>query len=471
MIGRVRGVGWVALLASALSQLLLAGCGAGADAPRRPHIVLLLADDLGWNDVGFHAPEIATPHLDALAAGGVVLDQFYVLPACTSTRAALLTGRYPMRYGLQASSVQPHATFGLPLSERTLARALHDAGYRTAILGKWHLGHARAELLPQNRGFDVQYGHYNDQIGYFDHLRNGGLDWHRNGETLREEGYATTLVGREAVRLIRGHDASTPLFLYVPFLAAHTPMEAPPGSTARYAAMEPPLRRTFAAMVTAMDDAIGEIVAALDETGMRENTLLLFASDNGANEAFGGDNGPLRGGKYRVYEGGVRVPALASWPGVIEAGRVERDPIHVVDLFPTLLGLAGGTPPASPALDGLDVWPTLARGAPSPRDEFLVNATPSQSALRRGPWKLVVKHGRRRGRGGAAGAPSVELFDLAADPGETRDLSAQNAARVQDLFQSLRGYEQQAVPPLKPGPMPKGFRGPPVWGVFGDDAS
>jgi arylsulfatase A-like enzyme len=314
-----------------------------------------------------------------------------------------------MRYGLQASSVQPHAGFGLSLSERTLASALRDAGYTTAIAGKWHLGHARPELLPQRRGFDHQYGHYNDQIGYFDRMRSGGYDWHRDGETLREPGYATTLLGHEAARRIRehaAHDADTPLFLYVAFLAAHTPLEAPDAYLARYPDLSPPLRRTFAAMVTAMDDAVAEIVAALDETGLRDDTLLLFASDNGANEAFGGDNGPLRGGKYQVYEGGVRVPAFASWPGRLEGGRVYEAPIHVVDLYPTLIGLAGGSLEQPLPLDGVDVWASLADGAPPPRDEFLVNASPAQSALRSGRWKLVARHGRR------AGPPTLELFDL-----------------------------------------------------------
>ena len=433
---------------------VLVGCGEGA---RRPHIVLLLADDVGWNDAGYHGSEIETPHIDALAASGVRLEQFYVLPACTSTRAALLTGRHPMRYGLQASSVQPHARFGLSLEERTLADALREAGYFTALVGKWHLGHASPALLPRQRGFDHHYGHYNDQIGYFGHTRNGGLDWHRNGEPLREEGYATHLVGAEAERLIRAHDPSTPLFLQVAFLAAHTPLEAPPEAVAHYAHLPRPLRRTFAAMVSEMDTAIGGIVAALTERGMRRDTLVLFASDNGANEAFGGDNAPLRGGKYRVYEGGVRVPALLSWPGTLEAGRRYAHPLHVVDLYPTLLGLAGGSLEQPLPVDGLDAWSAIGRDAPLSRDSFLLNTSPSQSALRAGDWKLLVKH---------RPSDAVELYDLARDPGETRDVASTHPEVVGDLRPLLRRYQEQAAPPLKPGPVPPDFQAPAVWGAF-----
>ncbi|MGH0030363.1 MAG: arylsulfatase B [Myxococcota bacterium] len=450
--------------ASTCAALAIGALLACAPAPPpRPHVVLLIADDLGWNDVGFHGSEIGTPNLDALAREGVVLDRFYVLPACTSTRGALLTGRYPIRYGLQASSVQPHATFGLDAAERTLPEALREAGYRTALVGKWHLGHARPELLPLARGFDHHYGHYNDQIGYFTHLRNGGLDWQRNGEVVREEGYATTLLGAEAARIVRAHDPATPLFLQVAFLAAHTPLEVPPDYLAGYADVERRGRRTFAAMVTAMDDAVGEIAAALEEAGMADDTLLLFTSDNGANESFGGDNGPLRGGKYRVYEGGVRVPAFVRWPAALEGGRHYAHPLHVVDLYPTLVELAGGSLDQALPLDGVDVAPALTRDEPLPPRDLLVNASPAMAALRSGDWKLVVKHGPRRRRGGE---PTVELFDLARDPGETRDLAAERPEVAARLRAVLQRYEDAAVPPLKPGPVPKDFRAPAVWGAF-----
>src|SRR5688572_3098981 len=180
----------------------------------RPNIVMIIADDLGGNDVGFNGgKEIKTPNLDALAAAGARLDAFYVQPVCSPTRAALMTGRYPMRYGLQTGVVRPHAQYGLPLEERMLPAALKEAGYVTAIVGKWHLGHVTPAYLPTRRGFDTQYGHYNGALDYFTHIRDGGLDWHRNDKALREEGYSTTLLAAEAAKIVREHDGKKPLFL------------------------------------------------------------------------------------------------------------------------------------------------------------------------------------------------------------------------------------------------------------------
>src|SRR5262249_12448840 len=249
-------------------------------AAGKPHIVFLLADDLGWGDVGWHGTEIKTPHLDKLAAGGVKLEQFYVQPVCSPTRAALMTGRYPMRPGLQVGVVRPWAQYGLPLEERTLAQALKEAGYVTAICGKWHLGHFRPEYLPTRRGFDHQYGHYNGAIDYFTHVRDGGFDWHRDDKECRDDGYSTHLLAREAARLIREHDARRPLFLYVPFNAAHAPHQVPARYTEPYGQFQGP-RKLYAGMVAAMDEAVGQIAAALDEKGLRGNTLILFSSDNG----------------------------------------------------------------------------------------------------------------------------------------------------------------------------------------------
>src|SRR6476661_2674456 len=189
-----------------------------ADAPpARPNILLLVADDMGFGDVGFHGSEIKTPNIDRIAAAGVKLDQWYVQPLCSPTRAALMTGRYPMRHGLQVGVVRPWASYGLPLEERTIAQALHDAGYETAITGKWHLGLIQPEYLPTHRGFDHQYGHYNGQIDYFTHIRDGGFDWHRDDRVNRDEGYSTHLIAKEAVARIEGRDKAKPLFLYVPF--------------------------------------------------------------------------------------------------------------------------------------------------------------------------------------------------------------------------------------------------------------
>ena len=258
-------------------------------APARPNVVIIVADDMGFADVGFNGcTDIKTPNLDRLAASGVRLDQFYVQPVCSPTRAALMTGRYPMRHGLQVGVVRPWAQYGLPLEERTLAQALKDAGYETAITGKWHLGHFQPEYLPTRRGFDHQYGHYNGQIEYFEHTREGGFDWHRNDKVNRDEGYSTHLIAAEAVKRIAERDAKKPLFLYVPFNAVHGPHQVPEKYKEPYAALKEP-RRTYAGMMAAMDEAIGQILDALEANKMRENTLVLFTSDNGGAAARQGD--------------------------------------------------------------------------------------------------------------------------------------------------------------------------------------
>ena len=209
------------------AQAHAAGADDAAKPPSQPHIVLLMADDMGWGDPSFNGGTIPTPHLDKLAAGGVRLDSFYVQPVCSPTRGALLTGRYPMRLGLQTGVVRPWATHGLPLDERTLATALREAGYATAIFGKWHLGHSAPGYLPTSRGFDQQLGHYNGAIDYFTHRRDGGHDWHKNDAAHYEKGYATDLTAHAAIECVAHHDPSKPLFLYVPFSAPHTPLQAP----------------------------------------------------------------------------------------------------------------------------------------------------------------------------------------------------------------------------------------------------
>ncbi|MHC5544441.1 arylsulfatase B, partial [Singulisphaera rosea] len=295
---------------------------------------------------------------------GVRLEQFYVQPVCSPTLAALLTGRYPMRHGLQVGVVRPWAQYGLPLEERTLPQALKQAGYETAIVGKWHLGHVRRDFLPTRRGFDHQYGHYNGALDYFTHIRDEGFDWHRDDRVNRDEGYSTHLIAREAAKIVEQHDASGPLFLYVPFNAVHAPHQVPDSYKAPYGHLKEP-RRTYAGMLSALDEAVGQIVAAVDKKGIRKDTLFVFSSDNGG-PAPGKvtSNGPLRGAKATLYEGGVRVPAFATWEGHIKPGSVANAPLHVVDWYPTLLKLTGISLDQPLALDGRDAWGAIAQGGP-----------------------------------------------------------------------------------------------------------
>ncbi len=466
-----------------LSMILLVAAPTVAAQPapgaNRPHIVFLLADDLGWGDVGFHGGEIKTPCVDRLAAGGARLEQFYVQPVCSPTRSSLMTGRYPMRQGLQVGVVRPWANYGLPLDERTLPQALKEAGYATAICGKWHLGHCEPAYLPTRRGFDRQYGLYNGMIDYFSHVRDGGHDWHRDDKACYDEGYSTHLIAREAVRLLDEHDGRRPLFLYVPFNAVHAPLQVPEEYTKPYSHLRPQ-RRTYAGMVAAMDEAIGQIIAAIRRKGMMENTLVVFSSDNGG-PAPGRitSNGPLRAGKGTLYEGGVRVAAFATWEGKIKPGTVVREPLHMVDWYPTLLKLAGAPLAQKLPLDGKDAWPAIADGRRSPHDEILHNAAPRSGAIRVGDWKLVVNGSRgtaeelpeapkgrskaKKGTGGDDRLERVELFHIARDPYEKNDLAGQQPEKLKELRVRYDALARQAVPP-KTASQPPGFRPPKVWG-------
>ena len=439
----------LALSASSVGGVPLAA--AQPEAPP-PNIVYIVSDDQGWKDVGFHGSDIKTPNLDKLAQGGARLEQFYAQPMCTPSRAALMTGRYPHRYGLQTAVIPSAGTYGLATDEWLLPQALKEAGYTTAIVGKWHLGHADRKYWPRQRGFDYQYGPLLGEIDYFTHSAHGTRDWFRNNEPVTEEGYATQLLGTDAVKLIDSNDPKTPLFLYLTFTAPHAPYQAPQAYLDRYTHLTDPNRRAYAAMITAMDDQIGRVLDALEKRGMRENTLIVFHSDNGGPRSakFTGevdtskgtipaDNGPYRDGKGMLYEGGTRVVGLANWPGHIKPGSVVDEPIHIVDMYPTLARLAGAPPGKHKPLDGMDVWPTLSDGKPSPRTEVVYDIEPFRAAVRKGDWKLVWR----------TVLPSeVELFNLAQDPAEKVNLADQNPQKVAELQQWAQALAREAVPPL-----------------------
>ncbi len=437
----------------------------------KPNIVVILADDLGWGDVGWHGSEIPTPNLDKLAKSGAELDSFYVQPVCSPTRAAFMTGRYPMRHGLQVGVVRPWAQYGLPLEEQTLAQGLKTAGYATAIVGKWHLGHFQPDYLPTRRGFDHQYGHYNGALDYNTHIRDGGFDWHRDDKVCHDEGYSTHLLADEAVRIVNQYSGKQPFFLYVPFNAVHSPHQVPEKYLEKFGHLKGD-RKIYAGMLTAMDEAIGKIVDAVEQSGQRNNTLFVFSSDNGG-PAPGKvtSNGPLRAAKGTVYEGGVRVAALASWPGKIPAGSIVKQPLHIVDMYPTLLNLAGAKVDQKLPLDGLDAWPTITQGKPSPHQDILINAAPNGGALRSGKWKLVINGNKTNedfdGEGTASTTGvvvgAVELFDLELDPYEKKNVAGSNPDVVAELTNKWSEYGKQAIPP-KVKPKPKDFKTPKVWG-------
>ena len=314
------------------------------------------------------------------------------------------------------------------------------------------LGHGDRTYWPRQRGFDYQYGPVLGEIDYFTHSAHGTTDWYRDNQLVKEQGYATQLLGNDAVKLINSHDSKTPLFLYLTFTAPHAPYQAPKEYLDRYKRIADPSRRAYAAMITAMDDEIGRVIAALDKRKMRGNTLIVFQSDNGgprsaqftgeidmSKSTIPADNGPYRDGKGTLYEGGTRVVALADWPGHIKPGSVVDQPIHIVDMYPTLLGLAGAALNKSKPLDGLNVWPVISEGKPSPRNEVVYNIGPFFAAVREGDWKLVWQ----------TALPSrIELFNLAQDPSEKNNLAEKNPQKVAELQQRIQKLAQEAAQPL-----------------------
>jgi arylsulfatase A-like enzyme len=421
-----------------------------AEGGTPPNIIYIISDDQGWKDVGYHGSDILTPNIDALAAEGARLTEFYAQPMCTPTRAALMTGRYPLRYGMQLGVIPSGGSYGLPTEEYTLPQALKEAGYRTAMVGKWHLGHADTKYWPRSRGFDSFYGALVGEIDHFEHESHGIKDWYRNEEPLDEEGFATTLFGQEAARVVEAHDGDAPLFLYLAFTAPHTPFQAPQEYVNRYPDIEDEQRRIYAGMISAMDDEIGRLLAALEAKGMRENTLIVFQSDNGGvtTATFAGesevvgklpaDNGPYRDGKGTTYEGGTRVPALMNWPGTIKPGEVSGM-MHVVDMLPTLSSIAGASLEKSAPLDGMDMWAAVKDTGQTPRSRLIYNVDPGGGTIRDGNMKLVW----------AAGLPpKVELFDLSTDPGESTNLAEQMPEVVARMQEEVLQIAREMAPPL-----------------------
>jgi arylsulfatase A-like enzyme len=432
----------IALLALASSAAL-----AAETATRPPNIVLFLADDLGWADVPWHGSAYKMPNLASLAEQSVRLESHYVHPMCSPTRAAFMTGRYASRFGVTAAQ-NPRA---LPWNTVTLASALKSAGYETAITGKWHLG-SKPEEGPQKFGFDHGYGSLAGGCGPLDHRYKEGEfthTWHRNGKLIEEEGHVTDLIGREAIQWLEAR-GDKPFFLYVPFTAIHVPMLEPEKWLQANAHLSDPAQRLRAACASHMDDVIGQILAVLERKKLRDNTLVLFFGDNGAHPPsdnqggaypgeyehlnVGNNNAPLRGFKSGVYEGGIRTPGLACWPGKLTPAETHT-PLHAVDWMPTLCALAGAKVDRDLKWDGTNIWNVIEEPTKPFPVRMLYTAAPGWRAatVRHGDWKLVVTNGNDK----KAKAATEELFNLASDLGEAKNLAAERPDIVAEMKQRL----------------------------------
>ena len=466
-------------------------------ASDRPNIIVMVADDLGWADVGFHGNQIIeTPSLDRIAAEGTQLNRFYTTPICSPTRAALMTGRDPIRLGVAYSTIMPWQNNGIHPEETFLPELFADAGYQTAMVGKWHLGHAQQTYHPNSRGFEHFYGHLHTEVGFFPPFASlGGKDFQRNGVSIEDQGYESYLLADEVSRYIRERDTEKPFFIYMPFIAPHTPLDAPEDLKAKYADMEDDrgksrskmadntrfmakltrrerARPMYAAVVDGMDRSIGRVLDTLDAEGLTDNTIVLFFSDNGgAVYAIGGaDNAPLRGGKGDTFEGGIRVVATMRWPEKIAAGGKVDSIMSVMDVFPTLLAAAGIEPQTRHRLDGRNLLPAIVEGERIAREDllFFIAESPFKNTVNvtafNDEWKLVQRI--------ETGFTSVEvsnfLFDINADPNEYQNLALEHPDVVAELADEIRhwrnlypvaGTRSELMPP-------PGWRAPLDWADY-----
>lgn len=452
---------------------------------KKPNIIIILADDLGWGDVGYHGSEIKTPNIDRLSKEGLILNRYYTAPICSPTRAGLLTGRYPNRVGIREATIPPWSNFGMDTSEQLLPQMLAEAGYKNrALIGKWHLGHNTLRYHPMRRGFTHFYGHFNGAIDYFTHKREGEVDWQNDYEPSKDTGYSTNLLTGEAVKCIRSYSKeSAPFFIYLAFNAPHGPLQAPDEDLKEngFDASKPRFsgtqggdegeasgdrghgntpKQTFAAMVTNMDKGIGKVLQALKDLKIEDNTLILFESDNGAagNGAFS-SHGELRGYKFDEWEGGVRAPAIIKWPTAgLKGGKQIEQVMGYIDLFPTFKEITGVRSADKKPLDGVSMWPVLSGKTNTIDREFYLG----HGAIIKGNWKLIKD----------MGIPKMQmkegdmLFNIPADFSEKNNVRAANAEMYNKLKAAVAPYDAIKAKEelLSKGPK-NGFVAPKDWKI------
>ena len=477
-----------------LSIFLLAF--ATAAAQDKPNVLIFVADDLGWADAGFHGGDIETPSLDRLAQEGVELSRFYTTPICSPTRAALMTGRDPIRLGIAYSVILPWDNIGVNPVEHMMPESFKEAGYQTAMIGKWHLGHAQMTYHPNERGFDHFYGHLHTEVGYYPPFSMvGGKDFQRNGVSIDDDGYETFLLANEASRYIKERDTSKPFFMYVPFIAPHTPLDAPDDLKRKYKNINtnlPPARSSmtdatrqlakkhgtpsarplYAAVVDGMDQAIGQVLKTLEDEGLAENTIVLFFSDNGgAAYSYGGaNNAPLRGGKGETFEGGIRVNSLIRFPKALNNGSKLNQIMTVMDVFPTLAAACGIETKNDLKLDGRNMWPAITedKKVSLEDDIYFVSEIPIYGSIMatvfNEKWKLVQEIDQDQ----LEIKVKNYLFKISEDPYEKNNLADQYPDIVAGMQEKI--VKRRALYPINGTRMqlvpPPGWRAPKDWATY-----
>ncbi len=442
-------------------------------ADTRPNILLIVGDDMGYADIGLNGcKDIPTPNIDKLAASGTRCSNGYVSgPYCSPSRAGMLTGRYQTRFGHEfnpkgeepkgvkpangkknakpqtAAATQADWAPGLPLTETTMADRLKAAGYKTGWVGKWHLG-AELPYVPQNRGFETSFGFLGGMHGYFSSAK---PPLRRQNKTIHEEEYLTDAFKREAIDFIEHQTPDKPFFLYLAFNAVHTPMNATDDRLAKLKDIKDEKRRTYAAMMLAMDEAIGDVLKTLRDKDLEDNTLVFFIADNGGPTMPGttvntSSNAPFRGSKRTTLEGGIHVPFLVKWPGHVPAGKVYDNPVIQLDILPTALAVAGVKANADAKLDGVDLLPYLTDKNKEQPHSALYWRFGDQMAIRQGDWKLVRYDPVVDGMKGTA--TEAKLYNLATDAGESNDLIKSEPEKAKALQAAWDEWNKSNVPPL-----------------------
>ena len=439
------------IIGIAVASFFVVACHAASLASdanaAQPNVIVIVADDLGYGDLGFQGcKDVPTPNIDSLAENGVRFTDGYVTgTVCSPTRAGLLTGRYQQRFGHEFNPGGVDQTsgtmLGLPLSESTIAEAMRQAGYKTALVGKWHLG-SDEKLRPLQRGFDEFYGFLGGAHPYVPNKKSGGGGpIYRGNKQIKAPAHLTQAFGEEAAAFIereKGH----PYFLLLTFNAVHNPLQPDAEHLARFEKISDPKRQGYAGLLSGLDDAVGEVLQAVRDSGEEENTLIFFISDNGGPQQHNGsNNAPLRGDKGTVLEGGVRVPFVLQWKGKIPAASVYKQPVISLDVTATTAALAGATVGAADRpIDGVNLMPFVLDEKEGVPHESLFWRAGSQHAIRRGEYKLLQR-----------GNEPPKLYNVVADLGEEHDLAAAKSELVEELLAAYGAWDRQLVPPLWPG--------------------